>query len=90
MTSQKSLPPPTSSTDIPDVRLIETEVVRLDPRGLIKNDIAFIKSKLLPVEWNGKRITLDMDGTPLRIGLMLDEDIYKILNEMERFAQSLD
>ena len=52
MKSQKSLPPPTSSTDIPDVKLIETEVVRLDPRGLIKNDIEFIRSKLLPVEWN--------------------------------------
>ena len=51
MTSQKSLPPPISSTDIPDVKLVETEVVRLDPRGLVKNDIAFIRSKLLPVEW---------------------------------------
>ena len=51
MTSQKSLPPPTSSTDIPDVKVVETEVVRLDPRGLVRNDITFIRSKLLPVEW---------------------------------------
>ena len=58
MTSQKSLPPPTSSTDIPDVKLIETEVVRLDPRGLVRNDIEFIRSKLLPVEWKAD-ITLE-------------------------------
>lgn len=51
MTAQKSLPPPTSSVDIPDIKYVEKEVVRLDPRGLVKNDIAFIRSKLQPVEW---------------------------------------
>ena len=51
MTAQKSLPPPTSSVDIPDIKYIEKEVVRLDSRGLVKNDIAFIRSKLQPVEW---------------------------------------
>jgi len=51
MTSQKSLMPPTSITDIPDIKTVEVEVVRLDPRGLIRNDIEYIKSKIAPVEW---------------------------------------
>ena len=75
MTSQKSLPPPTSSTDIPDVRLIETEVVRLDPRGLIKNDIAFIKSKLLPVEW---KADITMEEIAYRQG---QQDLLKFIEQ---------
>lgn len=75
MTSQKYLPPPTSSTDIPDVRLIETEVVRLDPRGLIKNDIAFIKSKLLPVEW---KADITMEEIAYRQG---QQDLLKFIEQ---------
>lgn len=51
MTAHKSSTTHTSSDDIPDIKYIEKEVVRLDPRGLVKNDIEFIRSKLLPVEW---------------------------------------
>ena len=51
MTAQKLLPTHISSDELPDIKYIEKEVVRLDPRGLVKNDIKFIRSKLLPVEW---------------------------------------
>ena len=51
MTAQKSFPPPTSLDEVPDIKVVEEEVVRLDPRGLIRNDIEFIRSKLQPVEW---------------------------------------
>ena len=75
MTSQKSLPPPTSSTDIPDVKLIETEVVRLDPRGLIRNDIEFIRSKLLPVEW---KTEITMEEIAYRQG---QQDLLKFIEQ---------
>jgi len=51
MTAQKSLPPPTSLDELPDIKVVSEEVVRLDPRGLIRNDIEYIRNKLLPVEW---------------------------------------
>ena len=52
MTAHKSSTTLTSlDNDIPDIRYIEKEVVKLDPRGLVKNDIEFIRSKLQAVEW---------------------------------------
>lgn len=50
-TSQKLLPQDTSSADIPDIKIVETEVIKLDPRGLVRNDIEYIKSKLQDVHW---------------------------------------
>lgn len=58
MTSTKSSKASTSSNDIPDIRYVEKEVIKLDPRGLVKNDIEFIRSKLLPVTWR-QGITLE-------------------------------
>ena len=43
--------PSTSSDELPDIKLVEKEVVRLDSRGLITNDIEFIKKHIPPVEW---------------------------------------
>ena len=44
---------PTTSSDeeLPNLRVIEKEVVKLDPRGLVRNDLEFIRSRILPVEW---------------------------------------
>ena len=45
------MPNTSSDKEIPTIVNVETEVVRLDPRGLIRNDIEFIRSRILPVEW---------------------------------------
>jgi len=60
MTAPKSLPTPTSSDDIPDIRYVEKEVIKLDPRGLVKNDIEFIRSKLQQVEWKPNMTLADI------------------------------
>lgn len=60
MTAQKSSTTPTSSDDIPDIRYVEKEVVKLDPRGLVKNDIEFIRSKLQAVEWKPNMTMADI------------------------------
>lgn len=43
--------PNTSSDELPDIKLIEKEIIRLDARGLVKNDIEFIRKHIAPVEW---------------------------------------
>ena len=45
-------------TSLPDIKLVEKEVVRLDSRGLITRDIEFIKKHISPVEWK-KGMTLE-------------------------------
>lgn len=42
----------TSLDEIPDVVHVEKETIKLDPRGLVRNDIEFIKSKLPVVRWH--------------------------------------
>lgn len=40
-----------SDEQLPDIKLVEKEITILDARGMIKNDIEFIRKHLVPVEW---------------------------------------
>ena len=43
--------PTTCSDEFPEIKYIEKEVVKLDPRGLIRGDLDYIKKRLAPIAW---------------------------------------
>lgn len=43
--------PSTSSHELPDIIYVEKDEIKLDPRGLVRNDIAFIRKNLPVVRW---------------------------------------
>ena len=43
--------PTTYSDDLPEIIYVEKEVIKLDPRGLIRGDLDYIKKRLAPVAW---------------------------------------
>jgi len=45
------------------------------------------RKKKLPVSWNGKTITKQMEGAPLTFGFLGFEDLKKLYSAMERFAR---